>query len=106
RRRHTRFSRDWSSDVCSSDLGAAEIDRKRFEYIAGCNAEHLGLVAVNISVHARRSGIEKRIDPGEPFLLVCLSDDRVGDLLHLSIALAVAVLEHHAKAASGTDALN
>src|SRR5690606_40074983 len=26
RRRHTRFSRDWSSDVCSSDLGV----------IAGC----------------------------------------------------------------------
>src|SRR5690606_40380621 len=24
RRRHTRFSRDWSSDVCSSDLGAEE----------------------------------------------------------------------------------
>src|SRR5690606_39905473 len=24
RRRHTRFSRDWSSDVCSSDLQAAE----------------------------------------------------------------------------------
>src|SRR5690606_40650195 len=23
RRRHTRFSRDWSSDVCSSDLDAA-----------------------------------------------------------------------------------
>src|SRR5690606_40712514 len=22
--RHTRFSRDWSSDVCSSDLGAEE----------------------------------------------------------------------------------
>src|SRR5207302_2472014 len=22
--RHTRFSRDWSSDVCSSDLGVAE----------------------------------------------------------------------------------
>src|SRR5690606_40102182 len=34
RRRHTRFSRDWSSDVCSSDLDAlrrltkAEIDAK------------------------------------------------------------------------------
>src|SRR5690606_40819834 len=27
RRRHTRFSRDWSSDVCSSDLVAdAEVD--------------------------------------------------------------------------------
>src|SRR5690606_40704031 len=24
RRRHTRFSRDWSSDVCSSDLGSYE----------------------------------------------------------------------------------
>src|SRR5690606_40507081 len=24
RRRHTRFSRDWSSDVCSSDLGIVE----------------------------------------------------------------------------------
>src|SRR5690606_40815779 len=24
RRRHTRFSRDWSSDVCSSDLGRGE----------------------------------------------------------------------------------
>src|SRR5690606_40471493 len=26
RRRHTRFSRDWSSDVCSSDLGEVVID--------------------------------------------------------------------------------
>src|SRR5690606_39355881 len=25
RRRHTRFSRDWSSDVCSSDLGALRV---------------------------------------------------------------------------------
>src|SRR6266511_164286 len=25
RRRHTRFSRDWSSDVCSSDLELAEL---------------------------------------------------------------------------------
>src|SRR5690606_40852260 len=27
RRRHTRFSRDWSSDVCSSDLGTVNSDR-------------------------------------------------------------------------------
>src|SRR5207302_6783545 len=27
RRRHTRFSRDWSSDVCSSDLDAASQHR-------------------------------------------------------------------------------
>src|SRR5439155_6315075 len=30
RRRHTRWPRDWSSDVCSSDLNAAEI-RQRHE---------------------------------------------------------------------------
>src|SRR5690606_40393254 len=32
RRRHTRFSRDWSSDVCSSDLNILdqlEIERQR-----------------------------------------------------------------------------
>src|SRR5690606_11203003 len=28
RRRHTRFSRDWSSDVCSSDLAAARANRE------------------------------------------------------------------------------
>src|SRR5690606_41094835 len=27
RRRHTRFSRDWSSDVCSSDLTDVSCDR-------------------------------------------------------------------------------
>src|SRR5690606_40613479 len=36
--RHTRFSRDWSSDVCSSDLGTAdplpEVDRQSlFDYV-------------------------------------------------------------------------
>src|SRR5438445_92669 len=28
RRRHTRYWRDWSSDVCSSDLGATRIKRR------------------------------------------------------------------------------
>src|SRR5690606_39848012 len=33
RRRHTRFSRDWSSDVCSSDL---------YEQVVGAPPEGLG----------------------------------------------------------------
>src|SRR5690606_40609231 len=33
RRRHTRFSRDWSSDVCSSDLAALDINPARVEAI-------------------------------------------------------------------------
>src|SRR5690606_40674906 len=32
RRRHTRFSRDWSSDVCSSDL--ADGGRRRIDVVA------------------------------------------------------------------------
>src|SRR5690606_40125277 len=33
RRRHTRFSRDWSSDVCSSDLDfIALVERHRVAY--------------------------------------------------------------------------
>src|SRR5690606_40586721 len=48
RRRHTRFSRDWSSDVCSSDLNNLEItndsdkpgDRRGVEI----SAENHGLI--------------------------------------------------------------
>src|SRR6266511_4816831 len=36
RRRHTRFSRDWSSDVCSSDLACGEVSR---EDAAECHAD-------------------------------------------------------------------
>src|SRR5207342_3895403 len=36
RRRHTRFSRDWSSDVCSSDLSAqAGFSRDLTAYLVG-----------------------------------------------------------------------
>src|SRR5690606_40393392 len=33
RRRHTRFSRDWSSDVCSSDLSAFDVTAG----VSGCS---------------------------------------------------------------------
>ena len=31
RRRHTRFTSDWSSDVCSSDLGKLKLDPSQLE---------------------------------------------------------------------------
>src|SRR5690606_39558057 len=37
RRRHTSFSRDWSSDVCSSDLTAAVAALPDEAEICGCN---------------------------------------------------------------------
>src|SRR3712207_4482656 len=33
RRRHTRYWRDWSSDVCSSDLGSGEVEEEGFRII-------------------------------------------------------------------------
>src|SRR2546429_6750577 len=33
RRRHTRCSRDWSSDVCSSDLQQGAVLIERYEYL-------------------------------------------------------------------------
>src|SRR5690606_39567816 len=35
RRRHTRFSRDWSSDVCSSDLSKASVVEACSSYLTG-----------------------------------------------------------------------
>src|SRR5690606_40287070 len=35
RRRHTRFSRDWSSDVCSSDLDVSGVQAERGRGIRG-----------------------------------------------------------------------
>src|SRR5207302_2905610 len=46
RRRHTRFSRDWSSDVCSSDL-------LRIDYpllIAACALAFISVVAFAITL--------------------------------------------------------
>src|SRR5690606_39422726 len=39
RRRHTRFSRDWSSDVCSSDLLDVEIHLVEEDVASGVRGE-------------------------------------------------------------------
>src|SRR5690606_39819608 len=45
RRRHTRFSRDWSSDVCSSDLCLAGQAKQAAGQVAGTAAEQARTVA-------------------------------------------------------------
>src|SRR3712207_7563133 len=69
RRRHTRYWRDWSSDVCSSDLDPA----------------------------ALRDGLDElRPARGHPQLLAQLGDEHVDDLgLRLVVGAAVKVLEQH-----------
>src|SRR5207247_7042537 len=52
RRRHTRSTRDWSSDVCSSDLKAQQVVRE-----VGMSAE-----ALRASLHTIRLGEMKAQD--------------------------------------------
>src|SRR5690606_40780445 len=60
RRRHTRFSRDWSSDVCSSDLEAGLVD--------------VGSLAVTV-VHAVHQASAQAL---ELTFLQGVTDDNVG----------------------------
>src|SRR5699024_11838117 len=57
RRRHTRSKRDWSSDVCSSDLGvsmavahaaASYLGIPLYNYLGGFNANELPVPMMNI----------------------------------------------------------
>src|SRR2546430_10528701 len=55
RRRHTRFDCDWSSDVCSSDLGGARgIGGRRAG--ARLGADRAGLGGARRAHHGRRGG--------------------------------------------------
>src|SRR5260370_32764171 len=45
RRRHTRFKCDWSSDVCSSDLGYAWLVMKSWQTVSEWNIVHSELLA-------------------------------------------------------------
>src|SRR5690606_40656119 len=80
RRRHTRLSRDWSSDVCSSDLGIEpetpegvihqKLDHiaRREELVAYCQ---LAAVAWCLTGIAHRLalflGVEVLVDPADGF---------------------------------------
>src|SRR5690606_28809691 len=55
RRRHTRFSRDWSSDVCSSDLSLkADVGNERIELVTKTTVE-----GSTIDARTNVSGFEK-----------------------------------------------
>src|SRR5206468_8260388 len=57
RRRHTRSDRDWSSDVCSSDLWELGNESDHKNYDGSPTAEEYGTAA------ARFARAMKRIDP-------------------------------------------
>src|SRR2546421_5306137 len=53
RRRHTRSDRDWSSDVCSSDLGADGEARRFVQLALGCNLDQLAGDLKQARLHPR-----------------------------------------------------
>src|SRR5438477_10463998 len=65
RRRHTRLTCDWSSDVCSSDLCqfAVAHSRKLAAFVAGCASGDLALVRAgfeDLLVEPQRARSEER----------------------------------------------
>src|SRR5690606_40760201 len=68
RRRHTRFSRDWSSDVCSSDLLQPRQRRGRAEAQVVAGRERLGRDAVEhdqVVLEERRVAGRERLGRSE-----------------------------------------
>src|SRR5690606_40074446 len=60
RRRHTRFSRDWSSDVCSSDLYQPEPDCEPIVVFAARLLRDKGLVEfVNAAEMLKKRGVSR-----------------------------------------------
>src|SRR5690606_2291139 len=58
RRRHTRFSRDWSSDVCSSDLIAGD-------YMDSRGNDKLKAAAILRAFYLRNREVHLYVRPGE-----------------------------------------
>src|SRR5690606_39370336 len=77
-RRHTRFSRDWSSDVCSSDLRRGGARRVAGEGTVGVGAGLEGDVLVGRADRALGQGLE---------LVVALAGE-----IDLGLAVAVEVV--------------
>src|SRR5690606_39978310 len=68
RRRHTRFSRDWSSDVCSSDLlrHVAVILRNIADTHRGINDDGPDGGNKNYENRRRRTGLKSSQGNGQP----------------------------------------
>src|SRR5690606_39775656 len=73
RRRHTRFSRDWSSDVCSSDLDRNHCDRSR---------KIIVLVTGESTPTLRNRGQEKPVRGVRAVRRVILCKDRCDNTQH------------------------
>src|SRR3712207_8252760 len=65
RRRHTRYWRDWSSDVCSSDLDAEELDQGQEQQRVGPPVPAAPAVATHAAQGERQDGDEREREHAE-----------------------------------------
>src|SRR3989449_11603956 len=93
RRRHTRCSRDWSSDVCSSDLVLAVVSRLKDQHVllqALALIERPVLVAfVGVEPDARLRALADAVPPRHRVLFVPLSERPALPFYHLATAAAL-----------------
>src|SRR5207249_8998528 len=74
RRRHTRSKRDWSSDVCSSDLGFAKLGAVAAHEKAVRAAVEVGLSAPSGYYMERNAPVQRVVDSSVVVVLAELLD--------------------------------
>src|SRR5215813_10829015 len=89
RRRHTRCGRDWSSDVCSSDL-AGLVRRRSWRDAAVVAAFGLTLAVMNYSIYQAFAriplGIAVTVEFLGPLAVAVATSCRLIDLLWIALA--------------------
>src|SRR5690606_16774750 len=103
--RHTRFSRDWSSDVCSSDLGGiAQLGRVPaalfiidigHEHIALAEAKRLGVTTFGI--------VDTNCDPNKVDFAIPANDDATKSIAIISDYITAAIAEGLAERQAAKD---
>src|SRR5690606_32648847 len=108
RRRHTRFSRDWSSDVCSSDLNDGTVKIASVDAASGRAArERIEMITAEVEVGKVYEGKVVRLMDFGAFVAILPGKDglvhisqisnerveRVSDKLHEGDIVKVKVLE-------------
>src|SRR5690606_41153061 len=74
RRRHTRFSRDWSSDVCSSDLGPSRLPCRG---VSSREVQGVRMRPMKYNDASRGSGASTATSPERRSVSVLISDPLV-----------------------------
>src|SRR5690606_40884912 len=68
RRRHTRFSRDWSSDVCSSDLAPSWVPAERISLAVALTIRFIPTVRTTLAevrMAQKARGLERSLTRSE-----------------------------------------